>query len=100
MSIDTTFDDEITLRAASELFNIEFVIISTLGRAAEATVSPQNFAPRSHVYFGHFAENHREHYVVLNPLEDLDISNKSFDSEVKTTKKSILNPVKKFDKTK
>ena len=30
MSIDGTFDDEITLRAAAEWFNIEFVIISTL----------------------------------------------------------------------
>ena len=44
MSIDGTFDDEITLVDAAELFNIEFVIISTLGRAAEATIIPQNFA--------------------------------------------------------
>ena len=53
MSIDRTFGDEITLRAAAELFNIEFVIISTLGRAVEATISPQNFAPQGRVYLGH-----------------------------------------------
>ena len=94
VSIDGTFDDEITLRAAAELFNFEFVIISTLCRVAEATITPQKFAPQSCVYLGHFAENHKEHYVVLNPVEGPDISNKSFDSEVKkTTDKLILNPV-------
>ena len=44
-------------------------------------------------------ENHWENYVVLSPVEDPDISNESFDSEVKkTTNKLILNPVKNFDK--
>ena len=87
------------MRAAAELFNIEFVIISTLGRAAETTITPQNFAPQGRVYLEHFAENHGGHYVVLNPAEDPDISNESFFSEVKKTNdKSILNPVKNFDK--
>ena len=39
-------DDEITLRAAAEIFNIEFVIISILGRAAKANTTQQNFAHR------------------------------------------------------
>ena len=87
------------MRAAAELFNIEFVIVSTLGRAAEATITPQNFAVQGRVYLGHFAENHEEHYVVLHPVEDPDISNESFVSEVKkTTDKLILNPVENFDK--
>ena len=100
MSIDGTFGDEITMRAAAELFNIKFVIISTLGRAAEATITPQNFAPQARVFLGHFAEIHGEQYVALNPVEDPDICNESFDSEVKnkTTDKSILNPVENFDK--
>ena len=83
MSIDRTFGDGITLRAAAELLNIEFVIISTLGRAAEVTITPQNFSPQGRVYLGHFAENHGELYVVLNTVEDPDVSNESFDSEVK-----------------
>ena len=100
MSIGGTFDDEITLRVAAVLFNIKFFIISTLGRAAEATITPQNFALQGRVYLGHFMENHGEHYFVLNPVEDPDISNDSFDSEVKkTTNKSILNPVENFDKS-
>ena len=99
MSMDGTFGDEITLRAATELFNIEFVIISTLGRATEITITPQNFAPQGRVYLGHFAEDHGEHYVVLNAAEDLNIPNESFDSEVKkSTDKLILKPVENFDK--
>ena len=43
MRINGTFGDEISLRAAAELFNIEFAIISTLARAAEATITPENF---------------------------------------------------------
>ena len=61
MSIIRTFGDEITLRTAAELFNIEFVIISSLGRAGEAIITSQNFAPKGRVYLGHFAENHGEH---------------------------------------
>ena len=44
MSIDGTLGDQITLRAAAELFNIKFTIISILSRAAEATMTQQNFA--------------------------------------------------------
>ena len=73
----------ITLRAAAELFNIEFAIIFTLCRAAEAVIIPQKFALQGRVYSGHFAENHGKHCVVLNPVEDRDNSNESFDSEVK-----------------
>ena len=99
MRIDGTFDDKIILKTALELFNIEFVIISALDRPAEATRTPQNFAPPGRVYLGHFAENNGEHYVVLNPVEDPHISNESFDFEVKkTTNKSIANPIKNFDK--
>ena len=50
MSIDRTSGDEITLRAAAKLFNIEFVIISILSRAAETTITPQNFAPQGCIY--------------------------------------------------
>ena len=37
MSLGGTFSDEIILRAVTELFKIEFIIISPLGRVAEAT---------------------------------------------------------------
>ena len=46
MSVDGTYGDEITLRVADELLNTEFIIIFSLARAAEATITPQNFAPQ------------------------------------------------------
>ena len=61
MSIDGTFGDKITVRAAAELFNIEFFNIFTLDRAAEEAVTPQNVAQQGRVYLGNFAENHGEH---------------------------------------
>ena len=90
MIIDGTLGDEITFGAAAQLFNIEFVIVFTLNRAAEATITPQNFENR--VYFGHFVKNHVEHYVIF--LMNLLILKLK-----KTTDKSILNRVKNFDKS-
>ena len=47
-------------------------------------------------------ENLGEYYVVLNAVEDPNISNESFDTEVKKNKKKkllkILNLVGNFDK--
>lgn len=47
-------------------------------------------------------ENLGEYYVVLNAVEDPNISNESFDTEVKKNKKKkllkILNLVEQFDK--
>ena len=60
MSIYGTFGDEITLRAAAELFKIEFFNLSTLDSAAKATITPQNFAQQGRVNLGNFAENHGE----------------------------------------
>ena len=76
--IDGAFGEEITVIGAYELFNIKFVIISTLGRAAEATITPQNFIPKGRVCLGNFAGNHGEQYIVLNTAEDCDIANDFF----------------------
>ena len=54
VSTHETFGDQITLRAAAELFNVEFFIISTLGRAAETTIISQNFSLQGCVYLGYF----------------------------------------------
>ena len=70
------------MRAAAELLNIEFVIISTLSKTAEAPITPKKFVRQDRVFLGHFAENHGENYIVVNPVEDPDICYESFDSEV------------------
>ena len=46
MSVDGTCGDEVTLRVVDELLNTEFIINFSLARAAEATITPQNFAPQ------------------------------------------------------
>ena len=46
MSVDRTCGDEVTLRVVDELLNTEFIINFSLARAAEATITPQNFAPQ------------------------------------------------------
>ena len=58
VSTHETFGDQITLRVAAELLNIEFFIIFTLDRAAEATIISQNFSLQDCFYLGHFPENH------------------------------------------
>ena len=46
--------DHLTLQAAADLFNVEFVVISSLGPAATTVISPQNSVPISSFYIGHF----------------------------------------------
>ena len=69
MASDRTYGDELTLRAAVEVFNIEIVIISSLGRAGQITISSRNFEPQGRIILGHMAEGMGEHYVVLNPFD-------------------------------
>ena len=92
MSNDGTYGDEITLRVAAKLFNIGFVLVSTLGRAAEVMVTPINFSPQSRAFLEHFAENQGEHYVVLGHTDDFEFSevvtrilDRSVDFEASTT---------------
>ena len=65
MAKNGTFGDHLTLQAAAELFNVEFIVISFLGPAATTVISPQNPVPMSSFYIGHFAEGDGEHYVAL-----------------------------------
>ncbi len=45
MSRDGTYGDEITLRAVSEIYNVEINIVSTLGHGGFRRISPQNSEP-------------------------------------------------------
>ena len=67
VSTHETFGDQITLRVAAELLNIEFFIIFTLDKAAEATIVSQNFSLQGCFYLRHFPENHGLHNIVLDP---------------------------------
>ena len=65
MASDGTFGDQQTLLAAANLFNINIVIISTLGPGGTHVISSNVGSPVATVYLGHFAEDHGIHYVSL-----------------------------------
>ena len=65
MAKNRTFGDHLTLQAAADFFNVEFIAISSLGPAPTTVISPQNSVPISSFYIGHFAEGDGEHYVAL-----------------------------------
>ena len=70
MQSDGTFGDEITLRAMSEIFNVEFEVISTLEPAARQIITPHDSVAMTRFHLGHFAENEGTHYVALNPNQE------------------------------
>ncbi|XP_068731120.1 uncharacterized protein [Montipora capricornis] len=63
-----TYGDQITLQAVANLFNVEIVIISTLGPNAKTVISPQFSIPFASLTLGHFAEDQGIHYVCLTAL--------------------------------
>lgn len=48
------------------MYNIEIVVISTLGPDATAVISPSSSIPTARVQLGHYAENHGEHYICVD----------------------------------
>ena len=69
MSKDGTYGDEITLRMASRLYNVQFVVISSLGRQGTQFISPSGGAYDKELpvfALGHFSESHGMHYVSLS----------------------------------
>ena len=70
MQSDGTFGDEITLRGMSEIFNVEFEVILTLGPAPKQIITPHNSLAMARLHIGHFAENEGTHYVALNPNQE------------------------------
>ena len=65
MARNGTYDDEITLRTISNMFNVETVVVSTLGQDGLGGIIPENSLPLSQITLGHFAENQGFHYVIL-----------------------------------
>ena len=60
-----TYGDQLTLRAAPEIYNIQFTIISTLGAQRMADISPDGFNSLGRITLGHFPEGYGDHYVLL-----------------------------------
>ena len=81
MGLDGTYDNDLTSRATTELFNLDFTAISTL---RSVTHSPQGTS-----YLGYFPEENEAHYVTVNPAENLEKSH-STDFDESLTKRLTL----------
>ena len=71
MQMDGTYGDEITLRAISNIFNVEIIIVSTLGQGRRVEIVSENADPFARITLGHFVEGHGEHYVTLEDLNEV-----------------------------
>ena len=80
MQLDGSYGNEITLRAISNIFNVEIINASTLGQGGRVEIVPENTNPFARIILGHFAEGHGEHYVTLEDLNEV-----SLESEVDIT---------------
>ena len=74
MAKDGTYGDEITFRAMANLFNIEILVVSTLGNEGLVRITPDNSDPFGQIILGHFAEGQGFHYVVLHQLQEVNVS--------------------------
>ena len=63
MAQDGEYGDQITLQAAAEIFNIEILVVSSVGPDATAVIIPTSTIPMAQIQLGHFAEGDREHYM-------------------------------------
>ena len=66
MTKNGTYGDQITLQAAADLYNIEIVVVSTLGPDATTVISPSSSMPTARVRLGHYVENHGKHYICVD----------------------------------
>ena len=69
ISLSSTFGDQLTLQAVAILYQVQFLVISTIGQDDQATVSPEHSEPVAQLALGHFAETPGLHYVALFPVE-------------------------------
>ena len=76
---DGTYGDQLTLRAASEIYNIQFTIISALEAQGRADISPDGFDSLGRTTLGHFAEGYGDHYVLLRESGTPSAENKDID---------------------
>ena len=62
MATDGTYGDDLTLRAASNIYNVEITLVSSLGNESQLGINPTEFQSFERIVLGHFAEAYREHY--------------------------------------
>ena len=83
MSRDKEYSDHLTLRAAADLYNVNIIVVSTLGPERTVIISPLHFNAYGRICLGHFAEGQGEHYISLSPQEELnELINENFEESM------------------
>ncbi|PFX27828.1 hypothetical protein AWC38_SpisGene7461 [Stylophora pistillata] len=70
MARDGTYEDQKTMCAAGNLYNIDIQIVSSLGVGGQSKFIPSASVSAATVYLGHFTENYSEHSVSLEQVTD------------------------------
>ena len=65
MAQNGEYGDQITLQAAAEIFNLEILVVQSLGPDTTAVNAPTFTILMAQIQLGHFAEGHGEHYVCV-----------------------------------
>lgn len=65
MAINGVYGDELTLRACTDICNVNIRVASTLGKDAFTVIRSTNPNPRGDITLEHFAEGQGIHYVTL-----------------------------------
>jgi len=76
-----TYGDQITLQAASNLFNVQLTIHPSLGVEGNTIISPFTGVPVANFHLGHFAEGEGEHYVCLEVEDEVEDGDNEHTSE-------------------
>ena len=61
MATNGTYGDELTLRTASNIYNINITLVLSLVREGKLEINPPEFQSFRRIVVGHFAERYGEH---------------------------------------
>ena len=66
MATDGTYGLELTLLTASDTYNVDITLISSLGHEGQLEINPNEFQTFGRIVLGHFTEGYGEHYAGLD----------------------------------
>ena len=93
MSKNKTFGDHLTLQAASELFDVQVIVLSSKGNSYNRLITKSSSEVldqcRATVLLGHFAEDDGTYYVCLSPNANTGILNTFSSKVVSSTQRNV-----------
>ena len=66
MATDGTYGDELILCVASNIYDVDITLLSSLGHEGQLEINPTEFQSFGRIVLSHFAEGYGKHYVGLD----------------------------------